>query len=383
LIYLDHNATTPVHPEVRRAMLDCLDRGWANPSSGYSAARRTRAVIDDARASVADLLGAAPEEIVFTSGGTESINTAIASAIRLRSEKPLVLISSIEHSACERSAIDAAGEANVLRLRVDRDGRYDLDHLNSLLAEHAPRIALASLMWANNETGVLPGIEAAATMLARAGVPLHTDAVQAAGKIAVDVRSLPADYLSISGHKIFTPKGVGALFVRNGAPFHPLIHGGGQENGRRSGTEPAALVAALGAACRLVAGKLAAGELDALRDRRDRFESELLKLPGAHRNGHPEQRTPNTCNLRFENVPASLALVVLDDFGVCCSSGSACKARSGQPSHVLQAMGLDEPQARESFRFSLSFATTDAELDQAVGHIAETVERVRASTAAA
>jgi cysteine desulfurase len=383
LIYLDHNATTPVHPEVRRAMLECLDRAWANPSSGYSAARQTRVVIDGARASVADLLGATPEEIVFTSGGTEGINTAIASAVRLRSEKPLILISSIEHSACERSASDAAGEAKVLRLRVDRDGRYDLDHLESLLAEHAPRIALASLMWANNETGVLPGIEPAAAMLAEAGVALHTDAVQAAGKVPVDVRSLPADFLSISGHKLFAPKGVGALFVRNGAPFHPLIHGGGQEGGRRSGTEPAALAAALGAACQLVAGKLAAGELDRLRDRRDRFEHQLLALPGAHRNGHPELRTPNTCNLRFEGVPASLALVVLDDFGVCCSSGSACKARSGQPSHVLQAMGLDEPRARASFRFSLSFDTTDAELDQAVDHITETVERVRASTAKA
>lgn len=380
LIYLDHNATTPVHPEVRRVLLECLDEAWANPSSGYSSARRSRAVLDAARIAVAGLLGAAPEEIVFTSGGTESVNTAIASAVRLHPGKPLVLISSVEHSACERAAIDAAGESQVLRLRVDRDGRYDLGELAEILASHAPRIAIASLMWANNETGVLPGIEAAAELVAGAGVLLHTDAVQAAGKVPVDGRSLPADYLSISGHKIFAPKGVGALFVRPGAPLHPLIHGGGQEHGRRSGTEPAALVAALGAACRLVAGKLTTGELDALRHRRDRFEQRLLALPGAHRNGHPEHRTPNTCNLRFEDVPASLALVLLDEFGICCSSGSACKARSGQASHVLQAMGLNEQEARSSFRFSLSVDTTETELDRAVEHIAETVTRVRAAT---
>ena len=382
MIYLDHNATTPVHPEVRRTMLDCLDQAWVNPSSGYSAARQTRAKIDDARTAVAGLLGATPGEIVFTSGGTESINSAIASATRLSSAKPLVLISTIEHSACERAAIDAAGEPNILRLQVDRDGIYDLDQLESILATNAPRIALASLMWANNETGVLPGIEPAAAMLAAAGVPLHTDAVQAAGKLPVDVGSLPIDFLSISGHKLNAPQGVGALFVRKGAPFHPLLHGGGQEGGRRSGTESAALASALGAACRLAAGRLAAGEIDLLRRRRDRFEEQLLALPGAERNGHPGQRTPNTSNVRFEGVPASLALVVLDEFGVCCSSGSACKARSGQPSHVLRAMGLDEPRARESFRFSLSVDTTDAELDRAVRHIAETVERVRASTAA-
>jgi len=382
VIYLDHNATTPVHPEVRRVLSECLDQAWANPSSGYSAARRTRAVIDGARSAVAGLLGAEPEEIVFTSGGTESVNTAIASAARLHPEKPLVLISTIEHSACERAAMDASGESNVLRLRVDREGRYDLGHLASILAGEAPRIALASLMWANNETGVLPGIEAAAELLVEAGVPLHTDAVQAAGKLPVDVRSLPVDFLSISGHKLFAPKGVGALFVKRGAPLHALIHGGGQEGGRRSGTEPAALAAALGAACRLAAGKLAAGELDAVGRRRDRFEQQLLALPGARRNGHPEQRIPNTTNLRFEGVPASLALVVLDEFGVCCSSGSACKARSGQPSHVLLAMGLEEKQARESFRFSLSVDTTDAELDRAARHIAETVERVRAATTA-
>jgi cysteine desulfurase len=382
VIYLDHNATTPVHPEVRRVLLECLDEAWANPSSGYSPARRSRAALDAARIEVAGLLGATPEEIVFTSGGTESVNTAIASAVHLHPAKPLVLISSVEHSACERAAIDAAGEPQVLRLRVDHDGRYDLGQLADILATHAPQIAIASLMWANNETGVLPGIEAAAELITDAGVLLHTDAVQAAGKVPVDLCSLPADYLSISGHKIFAPKGVGALFVRAGAPFHPLIHGGGQEHSRRSGTEPVALAAALGAASRLVDAKLATGELDTLRHRRDHFEQCLLDLPGAQRNGHPEHRTPNTCNLRFEDVSASLALVLLDEFGICCSSGSACKARSGQASHVLLAMGRNEQEARSSFRFSLSVDTTEAELDQAVDHIAETVTRVRAATTA-
>lgn len=380
MIYLDNNSTTPVHPEVTEAMLRCLNETWANPSAGYTIGRHARGVLDEARSDVAALVGAAPDEILFTSGGTESINAAVFSAIRLQPEKPLILISSVEHSASERAAEAAAGAGNILRLRVDREGIYDLDHLRELLDAHGSRISLASLMWANNETGVLPGIEAAAAMLAGAGVALHCDAVQAAGKVPLDLRALPVDFLSISGHKLFAPKGVGALYVRHGCEFHALIHGGGQESGRRSGTEAVAMAAALGTACRLVQAKLAGGELETLRRRRDRFEQGLLALPGASRNGHPDQRTPNTSNLRFDGVPASVALVLLDELGVCCSSGSACKARSGQPSHVLMAMGLTDRQARESFRFSLSVATTDEEADQGARLIGQAVERVRAAT---
>ncbi len=378
LIYLDHNSTTPVHPVVTAAMVRCLDEVWANPSSGYSSAREAKDLLEEGRGNVADLLGATPGEIVFTSGGTESINTAVFSAVRLHPEKPQLLISTVEHSASEMAARAAAGEENLLRLGTGPDGLYDLAQLEELLSTYGHRIALASLMWANNETGVLPGIEPVAAMLADAGVPLHTDAVQAAGKVPVDVRSFPVDYLSISGHKLFAPKGVGALFVREGAAFHPLIHGGGQEAGRRSGTESVPLAVALGAACRMIAEKVAAGELDRLRERRDHFEQRLLALPGVTRNGHPSLRTPNTSNLRFDGVPASVALVLLDEAGICCSSGSACKARSGKPSHVLQAMGLSEDQARESFRFSLSVGTTDAEVDVAVDRIAEVIKKVRA-----
>ena len=380
MIYLDNNATTPVAPEVLEAMLPFLRDEYANPSSGYEFARPSKAALARARGEVADLLGAEAEEIVFTGCGTESINAAIFSAVRLRPEKPLVLVSTVEHGASWKSAEAAAGMENVIRLGVGRDGLYDLAQLREILDTQAPRLALASLMWANNETGVLPGIREAADLLAAAGVPLHCDAVQAAGKVPVDVRSLPVDFLSISGHKFHAPKGVGALFVRRGADFHPLLNGGSHEGGRRAGTENVAFAAALGCAASLARAKLASGAMGKVAALRDRFEERLLaEVPEAHRNGHREWRTPNTSNLRFDGAPSSVTLVVLDEQGLCCSSGSACKANSGKASHVLTAMGLSDHEARSSLRLSFSTWTTETEADQAAEIVARAVARVRAA----
>ena len=380
MIYLDNNATTRVDPAVLDAMMPFLREEYANPSSGYEFARPARDALAEARGEVAGLLGAAPEEIVFTACGTESINAAIFSAVRLQPDKPLVLVSAVEHSACLRSAEAAAGAGNVLRLRVGRDGLYDLGHLRELLAAHAPRIAVASLMWANNETGVLPGIAEAAALLREFGVSLHSDAVQAAGKVPVDVRSLPVDCLSVSGHKFHAPKGVGALFVREGVAFRPLLNGGGHEGGRRAGTENVAFAVAQGRAASLAGQRLAGRTLGEVSALRDRFEATIFReVPDAHRNGHCDRRTPNTSNLRFDGAPAAVTLVVLDERGLCCSAGPACKAGSGKSSRVLAAMGLTDHEARESLRFSLSPWTTLAEVDEAAAIVVAAVAKVRAA----
>ena len=380
MIYLDHNATTPVDGQVLAAMLPYFSDRPGNPSSSHGAGRVARLAVARAREQLASAIGAEPQDIIFTSGGTESIATALRSAMALQPEKPYLLVSAIEHSATWKTARAAVGPEHLLVVPVSTDGRYDLAVLEQHLAAHDGKIALASLMWANNETGGLPGLEDALPLLAAHGVPVHTDAVQAIGKVPVDVNAVPVDFLSLAGHKFQAPKGIGALWVRHGMRLHPLLLGGGQENGRRAGTENVPAIVGLGEAAALAAARLASGSIDAMRGRRNHLENALLeRVPRTHRVGSAEHRTPNTTCLRFNGAPAAALLVILDVFGLACSSGSACASLSPEPSRVLLAHGLTPEQALQSLRFSLSTATTDAEIAEAITLVEKAVLRVRSS----
>lgn len=375
MIYLDNNATTRVAPEVIEAMRPWLDEAYGNPSAGYRFGRAARHAIDQAREQVAALIGAQPEEIVFTSGGTESNNAAIRSAIGLRPEHGAILTSTVEHSAVEEVVKDLDQTGYEARFNpVDSLGRLDLDAWKAHLAKGG--VALASLMWANNETGVISPVAEAFALAAEHDVYCHSDAVQAVGKIPVNVAAFPLHSLSISAHKLHGPKGIGALWVNRHARFLPQSLGGGQENERRSGTENVPAIVGFGVAAELALRAIEAREeIAALRDR---FERGVIEaLPDVAINGDPEGRLPNTSNLYFPGVDGEGLLILLDEAGVCCSPGSACSTGQVKPSRIVRAMGHPNARARSSVRFSLSRFTTAAEIDAAVAAVVRAVGKLR------
>lgn len=375
LIYLDNNATTAVAPEVLDAMLPYLREQYGNPSSVYSFAGGAQKATAKAREQVASLLGASPEEIVFTSCGTESDSTAILGVFEALPEKRHFITSRVEHSA-----VIAMGQHlerkgfRVTYLDVDEKGRLDLGRLDKAMT---PDTGVVSLMYANNETGTIFPIPEAAAMAKERGVAFHVDAVQAVGKLPINVRTLSVGFLALSGHKLHAPKGVGALFVRRGAPFRPFLRGGHQENGRRAGTENVASIVALGAACEL-ASKHIQDENTRVKALRDRLETGILKVvPECRINGDPENRLPNTSNISFKYVEGEAILLLLDQEGVCASSGSACTSGSLEPSHVLRSMGVPFTYAHGSVRLSLSRYTTEEEIDKTLEILPRTIARLR------
>ncbi len=376
LVYLDHNATTPLCEEAWEAMVPFFRENWANPSSGYRFARRAREAVERARAQVAGLLGVTPEEIVFTSGGTESTHAALHSAVALHPDRRHVVTCATEHDATLRTceALVARGY-EVTVLPVDAGGRLDLGAYRESL--RPGRTACVSLMWANNETGLMHPVAEAAALAHECGILFHTDAVQAAGKVPLDLAGLRVHYASLSAHKLHGPKGVGVLYVNRGARFQATQLGGGQEGGRRSGTLNVPGIVGMGAAAEAARRHLEA-DRGALAARRDRFERELAqRVSGVRVHAAGAPRLPNTSNFRMDGVDAQGAILLLDTRGVCVSSGSACATGSIKPSHVLTAMGLSSRPARETLRVSLARTTTDEEIDVALEALAAAVGKLR------
>lgn len=376
IIYLDNNATTAIDPAVLEAMRPFLEKYFANPSSGYQFAARVRDAIEQAREQVAALLGCEPGEIVFTSCGTESNNTAFHSALETRPECKHVVTTAVEHSAVRKPAQELKQHGyQVTVVGVDNLGRLSLRALADAIRADT---ALISVMWANNETGVIFPIEEIAEIARDKNVPLHTDAVQVAGKIPINLREVPLQFLSISGHKLHAPKGVGALYVNRRSRFRPLLLGGSHENNRRAGTENAASIIGLGKAAEIAFAKLS-DEQTRVQNLRDRFEKMLLERIGAARvNGMGAPRLPNTSSVMFDEIESEAALMMLDQENICCSAGSACRTGSVHPSHVLSAMGLVNEQARGSLRFSFGRFNTEAEIDRALDVVPRVIEKLRA-----
>lgn len=371
VIYADANATTPILPEVLDEMMPWLGEGYANPSGAYAAAKRARVAIDRARAQVAGLIGAEPEEIVFTGCGTESVNTALRSLDALCGPGAVV-VSAIEHSAVLRCVENLGRE--VRRIPVDAGGRLDLE----VFARELDGAAFVSIMTANNETGVIQPLAEAAALARARGLPVHTDAVQAAGKTPVNVMQAGVDMLSISAHKFHGPKGVGALYLRRGLGFEPLLRGGGQEAGRRSGTENTAGIVGMGAAADRAVDYLAKSGGAALAAMRDAFEARVMSsISGVFLNGNPAHRLPNTSHLSFDRCEAAGLLILLDEAGVACSAGSACMTGKQRPSHVQLAMGISETRAKSSLRISFSRLNTPDEAMSAAEMLCKSVEKLR------
>jgi cysteine desulfurase len=375
LIYLDNNATTQLDPSVIEEMLPLLKEHYGNPSSGYAFAAKSRRAVDLARERLATLLGCEPAEIVFTSGGTESNNTVINSALQFESRVKHVVTSAVEHSAVLHPCQDLAKHGcEVTFVGVDRDGNVDLAELEAAIR---PETALVSVMWANNETGVLFPIEKIAEICRAKGVLFHTDAVQAVGKIPIRLRDTSINFLSLSAHKFHGPKGVGALYINRRTRFHPLIVGGGQENGRRGGTENVASIVGLGKAAERAAEYLSAGKTQ-VPSMRDRFERAILeRVSGASVNGAGATRIPNTSSFSFEGIESPAALLLLDRHHICCSAGSACRTGSQEASHVLRAMESSGDGARRSLRFSFGRFNTDTQVDRAIELIPKVIEKLR------
>ncbi len=373
-VYLDNNATTMVAPEVAEAMRPFLTELYGNPSSMHTFGGQVKKHVNRAREQVAELLGASPEEIIFTAGGSEGDNLAIkGTAEALQGQKNHLLTSRVAHPAVRVTCQSLAKRAwKLTEIGVDRDGQLDLAALEEALT---PETAIVSIMWANNETGVIFPIEKIAEMARARGIVFHTDAVQAAGKIPIDMRRVPVYLLAISGHKLHAPKGIGALYVRKGTRLVPLIHGGHQEGGKRAGTENVPYIVALGAAAELTLKNMKE-ENEKIRRLRDKLERGLLATcPGARVNGR--NRLPNTANISFEFIEGESILLMLSDLGVCASSGSACTSGALEPSHVLRAMGVPFTLAHGSIRFSLSRYNTEREIDYVLEHMPPIVEKLR------
>src|SRR5436190_18573089 len=378
LIYLDNNATTQLDPGVIEEMVPFLREHYGNPSSGYAFAARARKALDLARERLAALLGCEPSEIVFTSGGTESNNAVINSALQSDPRGKHVVTSAVEHSAVLRPCQDLMERGcEVTFVGVDRDGNVDLAELEAAIR---PETALVSMMWANNETGVLFPVEQIAEICRAKGVLFHTDAVQAVGKIPIRLRDTVINFLSLSAHKFHGPKGVGALYVNRRTRFHPLIAGGGRENGRRGGTENVASIIGLGKAAELAAEYLSADKTQ-VRSMRDRFERAILeRVSEASVNGAGAARIPNTSSCSFEGIESPAALLLLDRHHICCSAGSACRTGSQEASHVLRAMDSSGDRARRSLRFSFSRFNTDAQIDRAIEIVPKVIAKLREMT---
>lgn len=375
MIYLDNNATTKIAPEALSAMLPWLEDSYGNPSAGYRFGRQARRAVDHAREQVAALLGARPDEIVFTSGGTESNNAAIRSALALRPTRRALLSSTVEHSAIEEVVKHFGETGYEARFNpVDPLGHLDLESWESHLADE--QVAIAALIWGNNETGVISPLAEAARLAAERDTYFHVDAVQTAGKIPIQVEDQPIQTLSLSAHKLHGPKGIGALWVHRHARFLPQSLGGGQEQERRSGTENVPAIVGFGAAAELAQEALSLA--DEIRALRDRFEREIIAaLPDVEINGDPERRLPNTSNLFFPRVDGEGLLILLDEARVCCSPGSACSTGQVKPSRIVRAMGHPPARARSSVRFSLSRFTTAEEIDQAIAAVIKAVGKLR------
>jgi cysteine desulfurase len=374
-IYMDNNATTRVDPQVVDAMLPFFSEVYGNPSSVHTFGGNVAGSIKNARAQVASLIDASPEEIVFTSCGTESDSTAIRAAIASYPGRKHIITTRVEHPAvknlCEHLAKNGY---RVTFVPVDREGNLDLDYLYDHLTDDT---AIVSIMWANNETGVMFPIEEITHAVKSRGILLHTDAVQAVGKVPVDVKAVAVDMLSLSGHKIHAPKGVGALYIRKGTRYAPFMLGGHQEKGRRGGTENVASIVGLGKASELAAVQLK-DEMPRVAGLRDRLEKELLtRIPKAMVNGTTERRLPNTTSISFEYVEGESILLMMDTLGICASSGSACTSGSLEPSHVLRAMGVPFTAAHGSIRFSLSTYNTDDEVDFIVESLPPLIANLR------
>lgn len=373
--YFDNNATTRVAPEVVEAMLPYLTEQWGNPSSAYSFGNRVAGAVQTAREQVAALIHADPAEIIFTSCGTESNNAAFNSALSTQPGKRHVITTAVEHSANIKfgQALEKRG-CEVTWIPVDRAGQLEVHEIHEAIREDT---ALVSVMLANNETGVIFPIEEIAAICRAKGVPFHTDAVQTPGKIELDVRALGVDFMSLSAHKLHAPKGIGVLFARKGVPFQPYVTGGGQERGRRGGTESVADIIAFGKAAELARASLET-DVERIRILRNRMEEGIMAaIPGVTLNGAKEPRLANTSNLSFADCEAEAILLLLDREGMCASSGSACTTGSLAPSHVLTAMGLSPEHAMGAIRFSLSKYSTDAEVDQLLAKLPGIIQTIR------
>jgi cysteine desulfurase len=375
-IYLDNNATTRVDPDVVEAMLPYFSEQFGNPSSLHSFGDQVGRAIRDARRQVQALLGAErDDEIVFTSCGTESDSTAILSALKAQPERREIITTVVEHPAvltlCEFLEKDGY---TVHRLKVDGKGRLNLDEYRALLSE---RVAIVSVMWANNETGTLFPVAEMAEMAHAAGVMFHTDAVQAVGKIPLDLKNSKIDMLSLSGHKLHAPKGIGVLYLRRGTRFRPLLRGGHQERGRRAGTENSAAIVALGKAAEQ-AQRHMAEENTRVRSMRDRLEQGILAaVPNAFVTGDTANRLPNTANIAFEYIEGEGILLMLNKAGIAASSGSACTSGSLEPSHVMKAMGIPYTAAHGTVRFSLSRYNSMDEIERVIAAVPPIVEKLR------
>jgi cysteine desulfurase len=375
MIYLDHNATTPVLPEVLEAMMPYFTSEWGNPSSTYKFGSKLKAAIETARQQVAELIGAQPRDVIFTSCGTESNNTAIQAALKANPAKKHIVTSAVEHSSVLNYCMALEKEGcRVTYLPVDRDGLLKLADLENAITNET---AVASLMWANNETGVLFPVREIAEICRSRGVLYHCDAVQVAGKIPMDLREVPADYISVTGHKFNSPKGIGALYVRRKAPFSPLIYGGHQERNLRGGTENVALIVGMGKAAEL-AHKHAPAHKKKVRPLRDELEEGILNsIPNTELNGHKTQRLANTTNVTFHGIESEALLILLDQEGICASSGSACLADSDEPSHVVKAMKPESAASRQMIRFSLGAGTRREDITAAVSAVKQATATLR------
>lgn len=374
-VYLDNNATTQVAPEVFEAMKPYLGPEYGNPSSIHTFGGKLAKLLDHARQQVASLLKAEPSEIIFTSCGTESDSTAIRGTLECYPSKRHIITTRVEHPAVRGLCSYLAERGYTLtELSVDKEGMLDLDELKDALT---PDTALVTIMWANNETGVLFPIDEIAEIVKSAGAVFHTDAVQAGGKEPIDLSRLPVDLLSLSGHKLHAPKGIGVLYVRRGTRLSPLLIGGHQERGRRAGTENVPYIIGLGKAAELADRDFQA-EREHIRGLRDRLEQSLLsKCLGAMLNGHKAHRLVNTTSISFEYVEGEAILLLLDRLGICASSGSACTSGSLEPSHVLRAMGVPFTSAHGSVRLSLSRYNTEEDVDYVIEHMPAIIKKLR------
>lgn len=376
IIYLDNNATTQVAPEVLEAMLPFLKDQYGNPSSMHAFGGNVEKHIVKAREQVADLIGAEPTEIIFTSCGTESDNTAINTALEINPQKQHMIISKVEHPAVYGCADHWERRGyRVTRVPVDHEGALDVNVFKDALSEQT---AICSVMHANNETGVIFPVEMLAEWAKERGVLFHTDAVQSVGKLAIDIKKTAIDMLALSGHKLHAPKGVGALYIRRGTRFSPFLIGGHQERGRRAGTENVASIVALGKACEIAKNHID-DETTRVKVLRDRLEKKLCAACRESAvNGTTGLRLPNTTSISFKYVEGEAILLHLNELGICASSGSACTSGSLEPSRVLRAMGVPYTSAHGTIRFSLSRYTTDADVDYTITHVPQIIEKLRA-----
>lgn len=378
VVYMDNNATTRIAPEVVEEMMPYLTELYGNPSSMHTFGGQVGEDIKIARQRVADLLGADPEEITFNSCGTESDSTAILSALQNYPDKRHIVTTRVEHPAvkhlCDTLDTLTGHKHKITRLKVDDQGMIDIEEYKAALTDDT---AIVSVMWANNETGVIFPVAEMASIAKERGILFHTDAVQAVGKVPINLKELDIDFLSLSGHKLHAPKGVGVLYVKRGTLFAPFLVGGHQERGRRGGTENVASIIGLGKACELAAKNMAE-ENNRVKKLRDKLEEGLLaSVPKSLLNGHKTERLPNTTNISFEFVEGEAILLHMNRYNICASSGSACTSGSLEPSHVLRAMGVPFTAAHGSIRFSLSIYNTEEEVDFVLEKMPAIIESLR------